>query len=207
MKRAAAPNSAWGRVAERMGVEPKKLAVLVAVAGGAIVLLAGKMLLGGPSKASAKTAPPSSAASATPAAPGAAAPAAVPGRSEATGARAGGTAPIGGRADDDGTVIEVRLDTQPRRDPFAPFIERPKANARTAADAPADSSITPPDFSVFRLRATMDGEWVVINDQTLRVGDTIGLGPDGTPIKLVEVAHRRAAVEWRGRRFDLEFLR
>ena len=51
----------------------------------------------------------------------------------------------------------------------------------------------------------MDGEWVVINDQTLRLGDTVGLGSDGTPIKLRTVGHRSATLEWRGKTFEIAF--
>ncbi len=201
MKRAAEPTSAWGQLASRLGVEPKKLALLAGVAGGAIALLLLKTMLGGTRTAAAKA--PTPAASAP--APGAAAPAspAPPGAAGSAPSPADRAASAGA---DDAVVLEVHLDTQPRRDPFASFVERPKAEKRGAADAPDEEKITPPDFSAFQLRATMDGEWVVINDQALRVGDVVGLGPDGTPIKLVEVMHRRATVEWRRRRFELSFL-
>lgn len=216
MKRTAVPSSWWGQLASRAGVEPKKLAILVSVAGGAIVLLAGKMLLGGATKAAAKaseaTAPTPAAAGA---APGTAAPGAAAGAPSSASTASASPAPASpGRgagsstgADDDSTIIEVHLDTQPRRDPFAPFIEKPKREALSAEQAPDDATLSAPDLAVFQLRATMDQEWVVVNDQTLRVGDIVGLAPDGTPIKLVEVGHRRAVVEWRGKKFELGFPR
>jgi len=196
MKRGAAvAETPWLRLCSRLGVEPGKFAVLLAVAGGAIVLLAGKAMLSGPKSASAKT-PTKAAAPATAGAPPRADGAARAAPSAKAAASEGGAAATG--------AIEVRLDTQPRRDPFRSFIERPdlESGDPSLVGAPGD---TPIDLAIFRLRATMDGEWVVINDQTLRVGDTIGVAPDGLPIKLVEVAHRRAVVQWRDRRFELSF--
>lgn len=194
MKRGAPEaGTPWQQLCARLGVQPKQFAVLLAVAGGGLVLLGGKWMLSGPKSAAAKP---------TPAAAAAPAPApAVPGEGAGTTPAHGATEETSGSSDQ---AIEVRLDSQPRRDPFKSFIERGSMGRADASlvGAPGD---TPLDLAIFRLRATMDAQWAVINDQTLRVGDPIGVGPDGLPIVLTEVGHRRIVVEWRGRRFDLSF--
>jgi len=199
MKRAAAPTgSAYAQLCARLGVEPKQLAVLLSVAGGAVALLGGKMLLSGPTSATA-----------------AAAGDAVVGDAATLGDGAPATAPMtaneppaGAMAADRSSEMSktfVRLDSAPRRDPFRPFIERQKAPQRTVSDAPPEEALVAPDMSVYALRATMDDEWVVINGQTLRIGDTVGLATDGTPIKLRAVGHRSATLEWRNKSFEIAF--
>ncbi|MBX3354517.1 MAG: hypothetical protein KF724_02330 [Phycisphaeraceae bacterium] len=201
MKRAPeAALTPYQQICSRLGVQPRQFAVLLAVAGGSIALLAGKSLLSGPR---------STAASSTASPVGAIAEAA------AASATAAVTPPVPveslhpittGSDSAAASTVVLRLDTSPRRDPFQHFIERPK-ETRSAADAPDERSVSPPDLSLYELRATMDGEWAIINGQTLRVGDVVGLGSDGTPIRLREIGHRTAVIEWRGRTFELFFAR
>lgn len=199
MKRPSEPAlTPYGQLCARLGVEPKQFTVLLAVAGGAIALLGGKALL---TPARAKAEPTAAKAAPTPDPAGAAPSAAAPLASETS------TEGTGSALQGDASVVMVRLDSAPRRDPFRPFIERPKAEPRDASDAPPDDALTAPDLAMFDLRATMDQEWVVINGQTLRIGDIVGLASDGTPIKLSAVGHRTATLEWRGKRFEIEFHR
>jgi len=202
-RRAAAPTTLYAKLCERLGVEPKQFAVLTLVAGGAIALLAGKMLLTRPSSASAAPKSPKAAAPATPSAPPRSDAADPVAEDRDEGASEAKLAQESGRQD----ATLIRLDTTPKRDPFRPFIERPKAAPRDSSEAPPDSALKAPDLTLFQLRATMDTEWVVINGQTLRKGEVVGLAPDGTPIKLREVGHRSALLEWRGKTFEINFTR
>lgn len=207
MKRAAAPAlSPYAALCERLGVQPKQFTVLLGVAGGAILLLTVKFLLSGPKEAAAAD-PVSPATAAAPAQPAPADPAAAPSAAPAAPAPAPSAfddASSGARGAN--REVAIHLDTAPRRDPFRPFIERPKAAAHDPTKAPSEESLKPPDFTQFRLRATMDGAWVIINAQTLRKGDIVGLAPDGTPIKLRDIGHRSATLEWRGKSFELTFF-
>ena len=196
MKRAPdAAGSPYAQLCARLGAEPKQVTVLLSVIGGALVLFGGKMMLSKPESAAAATAP---AAAAAQPAPETTAAAASPAIASEPGASAAG-------AHGDASATLVRLDSAPRRDPFRSFNESAKAPKRGASDAPPDESLKAPDLALYTLRATMDGEWVVINDQTLRLGDTVGLGSDGTPIKLRTVGHRSATLEWRGKTFEIAF--
>lgn len=202
--KAAAPRSPFAQLCERLGVQPKQFAILLAVAGGSILLLTGKWLLtprgagASPAPSAGETAPP---APAPAAAPSAAAPSPVddaPHDDESRGERE--------RARESDEIV-LALDTTPRRDPFQPFVERASVDAEGLVEAAPGAGLTREDLEVFQLRATMDGAWVVINGQTLKQGETVGLAPDGAPITLRAVGHRTATLEWRGKTFEIEFTR
>lgn len=205
--------SAYASLCSRLGVQPKQFTVLLAVAGSAVALLVGKSLLTGPRSASAGAPPAPPAATTAP--PGTApAPAGALSASPAPATTSQSSNPesseSGSSGKDAGTrtaSASLRLETAPRRDPFQHFIERPKNRPLDPSAAPDADALTAPDITQFQLRATMDAEWVVINGQTLRKGETVGLAPDGTPIKLREIGHRSAILEWRGRPFEISFIR
>jgi len=202
--KAAPPRTRYAQLCERLGVQPKQFAILLAVAGGAIVLLGGKWLLT-PRRAGASSPPPAG-ASAAPAPGTASAPASeAPARAEDS-RTTGGEAADEPRAKETDEII-LALDTSPRRDPFQPFVERAPVDATGLVEAAPGTGLTREDLQQFQLRATMDAEWVVINGQTLRQGDVVGLAADGAPITLRAVGHRTATLEWRGKTFEIEFTR
>ena len=190
----------WAALSARLGVNPRQFAILAGAGGGGLLLLVLKFaVLRGPAAASASTPPeaaPDAAAPAPVADAGAAAPAGTAGAAGAASPAAGGTS-------EEGTLV-LHLETTPARDPFASFIEKPPPPVRNIAAGPTPEEMPTLDLSPYTLRATMDATWAIIGGTTFKVGDPVGKGPDGTPIVLKEVAHRRAVLEWRGKTFDIE---
>lgn len=176
----------WADLCARLGVKPRQFATLLAVTAVAVGALGAKTLLK-PSKARAAAAQAASA----PAKPGAGAslPAEQPAKPEHR------------------EVVELVLETRPARDPFRPFFlsadavsEQRPAGAPVAAVAVAAS----PAPNGLSLRAIIAGEYAVIGEQTVGVGDEVTDG-DGRRFTVEEIHERRVVLREGGRRAELGY--
>lgn len=179
----ASLSAQWKSTCDRLGVKPRQFAVLLTVTVVAVGALAAKTALK-PSRASA------AAATAVPAAPkaDAAQPAA---QGPATPAR----------------VVELSLEVRPARDPFRPFFlladAEPQGTAPTGhAAAPAGASAAAP--AGLPLRAIIAGEYAVIGEQTVGVGDEVVDG-DGRRFVVEQILERRVVLREGGRRAELGY--
>lgn len=177
----------WEEACSRLGVKPRQFAVLLATCTVAIGALGAKTLLK-PRGAAASVAAP--AAARPDPSPAAAGDAPAPATAEPAAQNALRTIPL---------ALEVR----PARDPFRPFFlvatPAPAAGQPDAASMPAGP---PPKGLV--LRAIVAGEFAVINDETLAVGDAVTDG-DGTSYVIDEIQERRVVLREGGRRAELGY--
>jgi len=168
----------WHQLCDRLGVKPKQFATLIAVATVSVGAMATKAVFK-PSKAAASVAVV------------AAAPAAAPRIVDAPRAR-----------------IELTLETRPARDPFRPFFMVAEAapapgstggtTASVAGNAAAPSGLL--------LRAIIAGEYAVIGEETVGVGDELVDG-EGRRFTVEEIQERRVVLREGGRRAELGYAR
>ena len=168
----------WQQLCDRLGVKPKQFATLIAVATVSVGAVAAKSMLK-PAKAAASVAVI------------AAAPAAAPRIVDAPRAR-----------------MELTLETRPARDPFRPFFmvaEAAPAQGSTggtasnvAGNAPAPSGLL--------LRAIIAGEYAVIGEETVGVGDELVDG-EGRRFTVEEIQERRVVLREGGRRAEIGYAR
>lgn len=173
----------WNGACERLGVKPRQFAVLLAVAATAIGALAARSALR-PARAVARPGPVAAAAAA--AAP-AASPAAAP-RSWATGIPA--EAP--------------ELHVRPARDPFRPFFA---ASGGAAQAADPDRGTRGPlgrAPSGMVLKAVIAGEYAVIGNDTVAVGDEVADG-EGRRFVVEEIHERRVVLREGASRSELGY--
>lgn len=180
----AAASARWKSVCDRLGVKPRQFAVLLTVTVVAVGALAAKTAL-----------KPSRAKAAAPAAAQAAAePTAQPGVVAAAGA---------GQA----KVVELTLEVRPARDPFRPFFlvadestDAGQAPGRPAA-ASAPSASGP---SGLPLRAIIAGEYAVIGEHTVGIGDEV-IDGDGRRFVVEQILERRVVLREGARRAELGY--
>lgn len=187
----------WNDLCQRLGVQPRQFAVLLAVlalgVGGLLVKSAF-----GPRAASASAAPIPKAPVAAPEAPEASAPVAKSERSVTSNAASKPQAGASRR------VVEMTFERTPSRDPFKPW----NAPAPVTETAPAKALVrmdaTPGVLPGLPLKAVVRGELAVFGDQTVRVGDAVGL-PDGTFARIKVIGDRTVTVDHDGQMIDVQF--
>jgi len=169
----------WQQLCDRLGVKPKQFATLIAVATVSVGAMATKAVFK-PSKAAAASV-----------AVVAAAPAAAPRIADAPRAR-----------------IELTLETRPARDPFRPFFMVAEAAPAPGSTGGTTASVTgnAPAPSGLLLRAIIAGEYAVIGEETVGVGDELVDG-EGRRFTVEEIQERRVVLREGGRRAELGYAR
>ncbi len=170
----------WHQLCDRLGVKPKQFATLIAVATVSVGAMATKAVFK-PSKAAASVA-------VVAAEPATAAPRIV----DAPRAR-----------------IELTLETRPARDPFRPFFmvaEAAPAQGSTGGSTAQNVTGNAAAPSGLLLRAIIAGEYAVIGEETVGVGDELVDG-DGRRFTVVELQARRVVLRVGGRRAELGYAR
>ena len=168
----------WHQLCDRLGVKPKQFATLIAVATVSVGAVAAKSMLK-PAKAAASVAVV------------AAAPAAAPRIVDAPRAR-----------------MELTLETRPARDPFRPFFmvaeaaPAPGSNGSTAQNVTGNAAAP----SGLLLRAIIAGEYAVIGEETVGVGDELVDG-EGRRFTVEEIQERRVVLREGGRRAEIGYAR
>jgi hypothetical protein len=174
----------WADLCTRLGVKPKQFATLLAVTAVAVGALGVKGALK-PSKARAATA------------------AAAPAKSSDAGAPAAEPAARAER----GAVVELVLESRPARDPFRPFFLAADAAPEHAAPgqpaAPVVAAAAPAPTGL-SLRAIIAGEYAVIGEQTVGVGDEVTDG-EGRRFTVEAIHERRVVLREGGRRTELGY--
>jgi hypothetical protein len=168
----------WQQLCDRLGVKPKQFATLIAVATVSVGAVAAKSMLK-PAKAAASVAVV------------AAAPAAAPRIVDAPRAR-----------------MELMLETRPARDPFRPFFmvaEAAPAQGSTGGNA-SNVNGNAPAPSGLLLRAIIAGEYAVIGEETVGVGDELVDG-EGRRFTVEEIQERRVVLREGGRRAEIGYAR
>ena len=168
----------WQQLCDRLGVKPKQFATLIAVATVSVGAVAAKSMLK-PAKAAASVAV------------AAAAPAAAPRIVDAPRAR-----------------MELTLETRPARDPFRPFFMVAEAAPAQGSTGGAASNVTgnAPAPSGLLLRAIIAGEYAVIGEETVGVGDELVDG-EGRRFTVEEIQERRVVLREGGRRAEIGYAR
>ena len=168
----------WQQLCDRLGVKPKQFATLIAVATVSVGAVAAKSMLK-PAKAAASVAVV------------AAAPAAAPRIVDAPRAR-----------------MELTLETRPARDPFRPFFMVAEAAPAQGSTGGAASNVTgnAPAPSGLLLRAIIAGEYAVIGEETVGVGDELVDG-EGRRFTVEEIQERRVVLREGGRRAEIGYAR
>jgi hypothetical protein len=180
----------WNDVCQRMGVQPRQFAILLAVlalgVGGLLVKSAF-----GPRAASASAAPIRKA----PEAPAPVAKAETAIASNAATKQEPGTSR---------RVVEMAFERAPSRDPFKPWNAPAPVNETAPAKALVRLDATPGVLPGLPLKAVVRGELAVFGDQTVRVGDAVGL-PDGTFARIKAIGDRTVTVDHDGQLIDVQF--
>jgi len=168
----------WQQLCDRLGVKPKQFATLIAVATVSIGAMATKAVFK-PAKAAASLAVV------------AAAPVAAPRIVDAPRAR-----------------MELTLETRPARDPFRPFFMVAEAAPAQGSTGGTASNITgnAPAPSGLLLRAIIAGEYAVIGEETVGVGDELVDG-EGRRFTVEEIQERRVVLREGGRRAEIGYAR
>ena len=168
----------WQQLCDRLGVKPKQFATLIAVATVSVGAVAAKSMLK-PAKAAASVAVV------------AAAPAAAPRIVDAPRAR-----------------MELTLETRPARDPFRPFFMVAEAAPAQGSTGGSASNVTgnAPAPSGLLLRAIIAGEYAVIGEETVGVGDELVDG-EGRRFTVEEIQERRVVLREGGRRAEIGYAR
>lgn len=168
----------WHQLCDRLGVKPKQFATLIAVATVSVGAMATKAVFK-PSKAAASVAVVAEE------------PVASPRIVDAPRAR-----------------IELTLETRPARDPFRPFFMVAEAapaqgsNGSTAQNVSGNAAAP----SGLLLRAIIAGEYAVIGEETVGVGDELVDG-EGRRFTVEEIQERRVVLREGGRRAELGYAR
>ena len=169
----------WHQLCDRLGVKPKQFATLIAVATVSVGAVATKSMLK-PAKAAASVAVV------------AAAPAAAPRIVDAPRAR-----------------MELTLETRPARDPFRPFFmvaEAAPAQGSTGGSTAQNVTGNAAAPSGLLLRAIIAGEYAVIGEETVGVGDELVDG-EGRRFTVEEIQERRVVLREGGRRAEIGYAR
>lgn len=168
----------WQQLCDRLGVKPKQFATLIAVATVSVGAVAAKSMLK-PAKAAASVAVV------------APAPAAAPRIVDAPRAR-----------------MELTLETRPARDPFRPFFMVADAAPAQGSTGGTASNVNgnAPAPSGLLLRAIIAGEYAVIGEETVGVGDEL-VDVEGRRFTVEEIQERRVVLREGGRRAEIGYAR
>lgn len=164
----------WNALCNRLGVQPKQFGFLLAATSLTVAALAAKTVFK-PAKASASSSLRAEAA----------APTNTPALVAATRQR-----------------VELVLESRPQRDPFRPFFISPDAipgavpSSAVIANSPAPAGL--------HLRAIIAGEFAVIGEETVAVGDEV-TDNDGHRFVVEEIQERRVVLRDGGRRAELGY--
>jgi hypothetical protein len=102
-------------------------------------------------------------------------------------------------------VVELVLESRPARDPFRPFFLAADAAPEHAAPGqPAAPVVAAPAPTGLSLRAIIAGEYAVIGEQTVGVGDEVTDG-EGRRFAVEEIHERRVVLREGGRRTELGY--
>lgn len=175
----------WNSLCSRLGVKPKQFTVLLIITVVAVGGLTAKAMLK-PRKAGAEQPAATAADPAEEAAPESAP---APGQSPAATATH--------------QVIHLELQTRPARDPFHPFFLYSESKAGAGGSAEVNSAPQPPPKGL-HLKGIIAGEFAVINDDTLGVGDEVQ-DQDGKVYVIEEIQERRVVLRENGRRAELGY--
>lgn len=168
----------WQQLCDRLGVKPKQFATLIAIATVSVGAVAAKSMLK-PAKAAASVAVV------------APAPAAAPRIVDAPRAR-----------------MELTLETRPARDPFRPFFMVADAAPAQGSTGGTASNVNgnAPAPSGLLLRAIIAGEYAVIGEETVGVGDEL-VDVEGRRFTVEEIQERRVVLREGGRRAEIGYAR
>lgn len=170
----------WTALCARLGVKPRTFGLLCGALAAAVVALPLKSSLA-PKRASAAPAAAAIANSAAPAAPGAAA---------APRSAAPARAPMAIPEELLAPAPEFNLAQLPLRNPFVSLVPVAAGAGPEGSAMPAPADIT--------LQATMDGDYAIINGQTLMRGQAMVDRRTGRSWTLVEVSSRRVRLSCDG---------
>ena len=104
--------------------------------------------------------------------------------------------------------MELTLETRPARDPFRPFFMVAEAAPAQGSTGGAASNVTgnAPAPSGLLLRAIIAGEYAVIGEETVGVGDELVDG-EGRRFTVEEIQERRVVLREGGRRAEIGYAR
>lgn len=183
----------WQDVCQRLGVQPKQFATLLAVLAVGVGALLVKGAVGTRSASAAATARRKEA----PVAAATSAPVSQPKQSAAKSAT---------KSDASGArhVVEMKFERTVSRDPFKAWNAPAPVTESVPAKALVRSEATPGVLPGLPLKAVVRGELAVFGDQTVRVGDAVGL-PDGTFARIRTIGDRTVTVDHDGQLIDVQF--
>jgi hypothetical protein len=192
----------WQELCQRLGVQPQQFAVLIAVTVVGVGVLTLKSAFG------PRTAGAAASTSAKSAASDKTASSAAQSRSETTtpvakaavvASTSAGAAPSASRH-----VVEMAFERAPARDPFKAWNVPEPVPETVPARALVRSEAIPGVLPGLPLKAVVRGELAVFGDQTVRVGDAVGL-PDGTFARIKAIGDRTVTVDHDGQLIDVQF--
>jgi hypothetical protein len=104
--------------------------------------------------------------------------------------------------------MELTLETRPARDPFRPFFMVAEAAPAQGSTGGTASNVTgnAPAPSGLLLRAIIAGEYAVIGEETVGVGDELVDG-EGRRFTVEEIQERRVVLREGGRRAEIGYAR
>jgi hypothetical protein len=101
-------------------------------------------------------------------------------------------------------TVELSLEVRPARDPFRPFfLSADPAPAAGAKGATATGATAAPPAGL-ALRAIIAGEYAVIGEETVGVGDEV-VDTEGRHFTVEEIQERRVVLREGGRRAELGY--
>lgn len=187
----------WHDLCQRLGVQPKQFAALLAVLA---VGVGGLVVKGAVGTRSASASATTRRKEAPVAAAGNAAASQAKQSAAKTATRAATKADASGARH----VVEMKFERTVSRDPFKPWNAPAAVTESVPAKALVRSEATPGVLPGLPLKAVVRGELAVFGDQTVRVGDAVGL-PDGTFARIRVIGDRTVTVDHDGQMIDVQF--
>lgn len=181
----------WQDLCQRLGVQPKQFATMLVVLAVGVSALLVKGAFGTRGASAAATSRRKEAP---------AAPVASPSPADKTVA----TASTKIDASTSMHVVEMKFERTVSRDPFKPWNAPAPVTETVPAKALVRSEATPGVLPGLPLKAVVRGELAVFGDQTVRVGDAVGL-PDGTFARIRIIGDRTVTVDHDGQLIDVQF--
>ena len=183
----------WKLLSERLGVKPKKLALLL----GALAITVCGLGMKYSSRAANTISEPVITSQTTPTAT-------AENQIQTNEARVNTVSFTGTDSEPSPQLIEMTFDHTPSRNPFK-AVGAPEAEPTKAAYAPVVAQTkTPGLLPGMMLKAVIRGELAVFGDQTVRVGDAVAL-PDGTFASVRAIADRSVTVDYDNRVIEVCF--
>ena len=183
----------WKLLSERLGVKPKKLALLL----GVLVITVCGLGMKYSSSAANTISEPVVTTQTTPTVT-------AENQIQTNEARVNTVSFTGTDSEPSPQLIEMTFDHTPVRDPFK-AVGAPEAEPTKAAYAPVVAQTkTPGLLPGMMLKAVIRGELAVFGDQTVRVGEAVAL-PDGTFASVRAIADRSVTVDYDNRVIEVCF--